>query len=114
MDITGKLNQTAVYWGTPTASGRGGYIFASPIEISVRWEETQELFINDKGEQKLSRAKVYGNQDFDIGGYLYKGEETDLDSNHDDPEIISGAYRIEGYNKAVNVKSTQYLRKVWL
>lgn len=114
MKIIQKLNQIAVYWGTPVADGYGGYTYASPVEIAVRWEGNQELFINDQGQQELSMAVVYSNQDMDINSYLYLGEESELDSSHDDPEIIDGAYRIKMYAKSVNVSGTQYLRKVWL
>lgn len=114
MNIDRKLKQTAVYWGTPTPSGYGGCTYASAVEISVRWEDKQELFTNDRGEQELSRAIIYTNQDMDIGGYLYLGEESELDSSHDQPEIVEGVYRIKAYASIPNVRATEYLRKIWL
>jgi len=114
MNIVKKCNQIAVYWGSPTPSGRGGFTYASAIEIICRWEKKQQLFINDQGEQELSQAIVYVNQDVDVGGYLYLGEESELDSAHDDPEVISGAYRIKAYAKTTSLSATEYVRKVWL
>lgn len=114
MDISSKLNQTAVYWGTPVATGYGGYSYASPVEISVRWEDRQELFINIRGQEELSRAIVYAEQDVSIGGYMYLGEESDLDSSHDDPEVIDGAFRIEAFYNVPGVDGSQSLRKILL
>lgn len=114
MNIDRKLKQVVVYWGSPVPSGYGGFTYTSPIEISVRWEDKQELFTNDSGEQELSRAVVYANQDMDIGGYLYLGEESELDSSHDQPETIERAYRIKAYASIPNVSATDYLRKIWL
>lgn len=115
MNFSSKCKQTAVYWGTPTASGRGGYTYADPEERTVRWEDKQELFTNAQGQQELSRAVIYdGANDYDVGGYLYLGEEDDLDSSHDDPETISGAYRIKAVAKTPNVGATEFLRKIWL
>lgn len=113
MNISRKLNQIAVYWGSPAASGYGGYAYDSPVDIDVRWEEKQELFVNDQGQQELSHSIIYTKHDLDVGGYVYLGEEADLDSSHGNPEIIEAAYRIEAVAKSGNVKGTQYLRKVW-
>ena len=109
-----KCNQTGVYWAFSSAGGYGGHTYVAADEISLRWQDKQQLFIDQNGEQKLSSAIVWLNQDVTIGGYLYLGAESTLDSSHDNPEIISGAKRIEAFSKIPNVAGTEYTRKVWL
>jgi len=112
--IDKMLIQTAVYWGAPVAGGRGSSTFATAIEISVRWEDTQELFIDKFGVEKTSKAIVYVGQDVVVGGFLYLGELTDLDSNHSDPQIIDGAHEIRAFGKLPTLKGDQFLRTTWL
>jgi len=112
--ITRMLKQTLVYWGTPVPDGYGGYTFAEAIEVSCRWEDKQELFIDPTGKEVLSQAVVYVGQDVDIGGYLYLGEESDLEYVHTDPKIIEGARQIKQFAKLPNLRVTEYLRTVWL
>ena len=114
MDIVGKLNQTAVAWTTATPDGYGGYTFSSVDEIDCRWNEKQELFINAQGQEELSRAIVYVNQDMEVGEYLYLGSEDDLDSDHDDPQVIEDAYIIKAFQKIPSIDGTEFLRRCWL
>ena len=116
MDLITKLNQTAVYWAFSSKSGWGGANYSTAVERSVRWEQKQELFNDNKGEQKLSNAIIYANGDdtYALDGYLFLGELTDLDSNHDNPETISNAFRIQVCNKSSNVDNTDSLWKIIL
>ena len=111
--------QTAVYWANPVADGFGGFTFDAPVELSsdndnaVRWEETQEKFVDSIGEEHLSRAIVYLTDDVEVGEYLMLGELADLDSSQN-PEGQEGAYRVMRFSKTPNVRGTQYERKAWL
>jgi len=111
-----NLNQTAVYWGSPTDDGYGGYTFADPVEIDCRWVSANELIIANNGEQIVTRAKVQVKQDLDIDGYLYLGELDDLSSSEeDDPTTVDGAYRIRKFDKTPTIgKPIRYFRRAWL
>lgn len=108
-----KLLQTAVYWGNPLPDGYGGFTFDSPEEISVRWEDRQELFAKTADQQMLSTAVVYTAQDVDVNGYLFLGTLNDLDSSGL-PQEQDGAYMVQAFAKIPNLNNTFYLRKVWL
>ena len=114
--ITGMMNQTAVYWAAPVAGGFGGYTFDDPVEISVRWEQKQELFIDAAGKEVRSNAVVYTVQDVDIGGYLLLGDLDDLDSTVIAPEDVTTgqAYEVRGFSKSPTIDGTRFVRKVWL
>lgn len=111
--ITRQLNQTAVYWGTPVADGWGGRSFASGIEIAVRWEHKAQAFVDALGQETVSRAVVYADQDFDIGGYLYLGELADL-SSAPDPKDSSSAYEIRQFEKTPDLGGTRFIRRALL
>lgn len=111
--LTKNLLQTAVYWGTPVSDGYGGRTFSAPVEILVRWEQRQELFIDASGQETRSNAVIFPSQDVDLGGYLYLGDLDDLGSAPV-PEDVATAYEIRGFEKIPNIKVTDYMRKVYL
>ncbi|MHA1809367.1 MAG: hypothetical protein ACTSYH_03540 [Candidatus Heimdallarchaeaceae archaeon] len=110
-----SLGQTAVYWGSPTVNGWGTTTFDDPVEIDVRWEERQELFIDVDGNEVRSRAIVYAEQDVDLDGYLYLGDLDDLGSAEEaDPTQVSGAWSVRRFDKFPDFRNTFYIRKIWL
>lgn len=116
MRTPGRLaKQTAVYWGTPTPDGTGGYTYDDPVEIRVRWEERQELFIDAAGREVRSSAVVRPLQDLDMNGYLYLGDLDDLSSaDEGDPQGLAGARPIRGWAKSPTARGGAYVRKAWL
>ncbi len=115
MNLSKKLNQTAVYWANPVNDGQGGRTFDDPVELSVRWEQRQELFIDGFGQEVRSTAVVYLLQDVVLGGFLYLGTLNDVSSAEEaDPMNLSNAFAIRNFESIPNVKATAFLRKVWL
>ena len=113
--LENQLNQTAVYWGNPSSDGYGGRTFDVPAEISVRWQDRQELFVDAQGREQTSRAVVYVATDLVIGGYLYLGELADLSSAEEgDPLSVSTAYEIRAISKTPDIGADRFARKLWL
>lgn len=112
-NIEKRLVQTAVYWGNPEPDGEGGYTWDDPIELDVRWEDSQELVLNNNGEEVLSKAKVTVSQDVDEGGWLYLGslDESALDSTSD-PRDVDGASPIVSFRKVPRIGSTTRFYRV--
>lgn len=106
--------QTAVWWGNPVPTGGGGRTFDAPIEITVRWQEKQELFVDAVGRTLTSSAVVYPARDLPAGGYLYLGILDDLPSNPVDPETITEAREIRGSGWSTSVANSLTVWKVWL
>lgn len=114
--ILGAMAQTAVYWDSPIPDGHGTYTYDSPIEINCRWENKSEVIKDDKGEEIVSFAQVYVDQDVSENGYLFLGDLDDLDSAEEEsPETAYGSYRIKKFEKSAEHRSTtQFLRKAYL
>jgi len=112
-DVFGQngLNQTAIYWSLPTNDGMGGKIFSDGVEVSVRWEDRQQIFIDAKGQEIISRAVVYVDKDMDIGGYLVLMDFDSLASDEvDNPLLISTAMPIRTFSKMPSFKATKFIR----
>jgi len=97
------------YWGNPRPDGSGGRTFDDPVSIPARWQERQELTYDSKGQQIVSRAVVFVDQDLDVGGYLYNGVSVE-----EDPTALTGAWEIKNFSKIANMGRTQHERKAVL
>jgi len=110
-----QLNQTAVYWASPTQDGYGGFTWSSPVEIDCRWQNSTKVITTGNGDEIVCKAIVYVNQDVDEEGMLYLGDLDDLDSGQEaDPMTVDGAYKILRFDKSPTVRGDAYLRKVYL
>lgn len=113
--LTRNLEQTAVYWASPSPSGRGGYSYDDPVELDVRWEDKQEKFVDVNGQEMISGAIVIVDQDVDIGGILFLGDLDDLDSSEEaSPGSVKQAWEIRKFEKTPNIKALGYYRKAYL
>ena len=119
--ITRMLKQTAVYWPLANVESAGGDafddygqpLFTDPLEISVRWEDKAEEFLNAEGTRILSNAVVYVDQDVVVGGVLMLGELTDI-TDADVPKENENAWEIRRFDKLPNIKVTEFLRTAFL
>jgi hypothetical protein len=117
MNLAKYFNQTAVYWGSPENDGFGGYSFADPIEVKVRWTVKQERFLSSQGsgngvEELLSRVTVLAETDFEMLGKMSLTILNDLSSSQL-PET-ENALTIMGFEKIPTKDARQFLRKVYL
>ncbi len=107
--LTAFHKQKATYWAKGASDGFGGYTFVAPVSLDVRWEEKNELVINDKGEQVVSHARVFVDRDLDMEGYLLLGASTTAD-----PRTVDGTYRILEIRKTPGLDGVTFERKVFL
>ncbi len=91
----GMMIHKAVYWAPPTNDGWGKPTFADPVEIDCRWEDTTKVFVSKEGKESISQSIVFTEEGLATDGYLWKGEEADLDSEQgEDPRKLDDAYVI--------------------
>ena len=115
MDIASMLKQTAVYWSTPVQDGYGGFTYADPVEVTVRWMEKNDLFVDQSGREVTSKAVVLAETDFEIGGRLWLGTLADLSvAEKASPHTLSDCSEIRGYTKVGDIDLTQFLRRAFL
>jgi hypothetical protein len=116
MNLSKFFNQTAVYWGSPIPDGWGGFTYADPVEMAVRWSDMQEKFVSGSPdgsiEELLSRSVILSETDFEVNGRMYLGSLVDLDSTSTADDM--GALTIKSVAKIPTIKADQFLRKAWL
>lgn len=109
------LPQTAVYWGSPTPTGEGGYTFADPIEIDCRWEEKWELIRVENDRDLRAMGPIFVDRVLDMNGYMYKGTLNDLGSAEEaDPQTVENAWQIKMRGETPNTRGINPTRRVWL
>ena len=109
MSFIGHLVHDVTHWPVTGSDGYGGFTFGTPVLLAGRWEQKQELFINQDLEEVLSNAVVYLNTDLSIGDYVVEGDETAVA----DPTTLD-AKRIRGLNRITDLRNVLALRKLWL
>jgi len=100
-----KRNQEATYWAYQGSNGEGGFNYNPPVSLSVRWEEKAERFLSVSGEEAISSATIFLDQDVGVFGYLFLGN-----SASSDPTTVPGAKRIEAFVKIPHLRSLTYER----
>ncbi len=107
--ISRHLKQKATYWVLTGGGGFAGYTYATPVVINVRWEVKQELFRDAAGEEVLSKAIIFTEQDVTVGDYLALGE---LDTVLDPTTLPGETFRIRAFEKVTDLQNVGVVRKV--
>lgn len=118
--IARMLRSKCTYW-PPGSEGSGGVdfddygqpVYADPVELSCRWEEKIEEFLDSKGTLQVSKAVVYVSTDVSPGGVLMHEELANVGDTAD-PKNNDGAWEIRRFDKLPNFKDTEYLRTAYL
>lgn len=109
MKITKKLKQTAVYWEFIKLDGYGHGTYQTEVELTVRWEDTQEVFVDDTGREVLSQAVIVSSVPLVKQSMLFLGSIGDLDSGVTDPQQVDGAREVRKTDAVKNLRATQTL-----
>lgn len=114
--------QDAVYWDFERdASGRaktdrgGKKIWAAPQEIKVFWIDLQELYLNDDGQTKTSRSKIFVGLPIYRGARIFEGVLNDIPATlRALPEQVPNAYSIEAVRRAPTFTPGEFVRVAFL
>ena len=115
MSIISRMRkQTACWWEqTAAIDDYGNTGFNAPIEISCRWVDKREEFIDPDGDKQLSKSIVYVDRDMKIGDYLILDSLSNI-ATPADPESNVGAFQIRGWENLPNFKATEFLKTAFL
>jgi hypothetical protein len=103
------LTQTATYWAPGAPDGYGGYTFASPAQLRVRWENRSVAATDQNGKQFLSRSIIYLENDVVLDGYLFLGASSTVD-----PRGVAGAVTIKDFRKVPSLDGSEFERRALL
>lgn len=104
------MRDTATWWkrkpGEYDRQGRPQY--ESPVSIKCRWENRNELFRDDQGNERVSMSVIYPDRTLSNGDYIKYGVSTTSNP------LDAGAALIEGYSEIQNLFNTNRVRKARL
>jgi hypothetical protein len=108
MSLEGFLNKlrtrNAVWWRRDGSDGYGNMKFDDPVEVACRWDDINEMYLNEDGESKVSKSIVIVDRAMTIGDYLMLG---DLDSTVlDNPLEETGAQEIKSFSATPDIRDT--------
>lgn len=109
MSIISRMRkQTAVWWPCSGTDAFGQPTYSSPQEISVRWEDKMEEFVDAHGTKHMSEALVYTDRKMTVRDVLLLGE---LDTNVDEanPKANAGAFEVKRAEDLPNLRNTEHL-----
>jgi len=112
MGIISKMRkQKAVYWSPSGYDGFGQPTMGTAVQITCRWEDVHEQFLDNDGQEQTSSAKVYVSQDVELGGYLWLG---DISGKPSDPKTDNSSWEIRKFENLPNLKATEFLKTAML
>lgn len=115
MNILKYLTDTAVLWPVTGYNAYNELTFSTGVEISVRWEDRDELFVSKDGKELVSRAILHVNQDIVPDSFMYLGVLTDLSTAEKaNPKLVQDAYAVKAFKSLKSVTGKDTLRKVYL
>jgi hypothetical protein len=104
MSFARQMKQTITYWAPSTTDVYGKKTYASPVALTGRWEEKQEIFRDKTGKDIMSKARIFLQQAVVIDGYLYLGT-----SAGSDPTTVSGAWEIQAVGRMPDLRALRNL-----
>ncbi len=107
--LTAFQLQDATWWAKGAPDGFGGYTFATPVALKVRWEQRTELATDEEGNEFIARSRVYLSQDVEVDDYLFLGV-----SVVGDPRTVEGSHRVRTFRKIPDLFNTDEERRVLL
>jgi hypothetical protein len=105
------LIQDLTYWPPATEGATNDFghpILQDPVLIKGRWEAKTQQIRRSNGEEVVSSAQVWTDQDVEPSGYLAQGDLTDQ------PEPPEEAYEIQDFQKSPDLRNLDHERKAFL
>lgn len=114
------LTDKATYWapGDPPYQ-EGQRVWAEPVELSCRWEDRAELFVNAAGQEESSRSVVYVSEDVAEGGVLSHLELSAVPTDRLTDPLSSASpgfesWQIQKFDKLPTLDGDEWLRTAHL
>src|SRR6266513_567931 len=109
--ITKMRKQKAILLRRLAPDKYGKFAFDIPVEISCRWEDVIQEFLDHVGEKRISQSVVYVDRVVKIGDRLMRGELTSSVPN--DP-LLTESFEVKQFNQLPNLKATESLLTAYL
>lgn len=68
-----SLTQTAIVWRSAGLDAFGQPVFASPIEVPVRWESRIQAFRHSDGTERIGNCEVFTTAEMEVDDRMFLG-----------------------------------------
>jgi hypothetical protein len=103
------LHDVITYWPPLAESKFGVPAVGAPTLLQGRWEERNERVRKPNGDEIVSTAVVFVDQDVFNGGHLYNG-----DASMDPDPHSAGALEIQAFVSVPDIRSVTKERRAYL
>lgn len=103
-----KQGQFAVYWERLGIDAFGKPTYKAPIEMEVRFQDSNEEFIDNEGDRQISRAKVFPDRFVQLNDVLMEGKLVDL-VDPLNPKKNPGAWEVRKSSRIPNLRNKEIL-----
>jgi len=79
--LPGLLNQTLVYWPPAARNEFGKATYGTPVQLSCHWEQEQVEIKDAEGNNFISTATIFLDQEVLRGGWVWEGLLADAPAN---------------------------------
>lgn len=104
------FNQTLTYWAPSTKTDLYGKPASStPVQFKCRWEDRREQLKDKKGEELISKSRVFLIEDVEEDGYVFLGVSTEAD-----PTTVKDAWEIQCKARQPDLRGLRNLTVLYL
>lgn len=104
MNVRRMMKDDAVYWPPAGTDDFGNDKFGDPVPVKCHWEDTNEQFLDRKGDTQVSRSKIMLAEPVEEQGMLWQGLLDSLtNTQKQKPLSLDTSYRIRGVMAAKTV-----------
>lgn len=107
--LTFGFNQTITHWAFNGVDSAGDQSFATPVTLTGRWEEKNEIGIGADGEEFTSNAVLFLPSDIPVNDYVFLGT-----SVVSDPVTLINAFKVKSFSKIPTMDATDFERKAMI
>jgi hypothetical protein len=104
-----SLRQDITYWAPGAENQFGGKVYSAPVVIKGRWEDKVENIIDDKGQDTVSKSRIYTQTEVKTTGFLLNGVSAVAD-----PTEVADAQEIRTIGSTPNLSSLARLYTAWI
>jgi hypothetical protein len=112
MNLSKKLNQTAVHWVANGKDGAGNRTYASGVDVDTRWEDGPTIVRDRNGQDKQVRSTAWflSTINMDAGSRVYLGAIADLTAGQiADPTLVGDSHPVIPVDVTPSVDAQQTL-----
>lgn len=102
-----RYKEDATLWRQAGTDSHGTMTWSGPVVCKVVWADRNQLFVDQSGQQQVTKATVLIDVNVSVGDMLVKQMSTAV-------KPIAGALPVRGLNQQLKLDGSGYVRRALL